>query len=147
MYHKQVVLEGQTVYLDILDTAGQEEFSSLREHYMRIGDAFLMVYSITNKASWDFLLKLRDSIYMCQDKSKTEEVAIVVVGNKSDMDSVRAVKKEIVEAKTSEWKVPFFEISAKARIGIDESWSELIRRVVAIKPKKPMKKKKNCTIL
>jgi GTPase KRas protein len=38
--------------LDILDTAGQEEYSSVREQYIRTGDGFLIVYSITDRSSF-----------------------------------------------------------------------------------------------
>ena len=51
--------------LDILDTAGQEEYSSIREHYIRTGDGFLIVYSITDRSSfleaeavYNFLLRI-----------------------------------------------------------------------------------------
>lgn len=50
-YSHLVVL--QTCCLDILDTAGQEEFSSLRDAYMRSGDGFFIVYSIISRASFD----------------------------------------------------------------------------------------------
>jgi GTPase KRas protein len=51
--------------LDILDTAGQEEYSSVREQYIRTGDGFLIVYSITDRSSfleaeaiYNFLLRI-----------------------------------------------------------------------------------------
>lgn len=42
-YRKQVTVDQDAVMLDILDTAGQEEYSVLRELYMRMGDGFLLV--------------------------------------------------------------------------------------------------------
>lgn len=42
-YRKQVTVDQDAVMLDILDTAGQEEYSVLREQYMRMGDGFLLV--------------------------------------------------------------------------------------------------------
>jgi GTPase KRas protein len=48
-YKKQCVIDGQAAMLDILDTAGQEEYSSMREQYMHNGDGFLCVYSIVSK--------------------------------------------------------------------------------------------------
>ena len=38
--------------LDILDTAGQEEYSSVREQYITTADGFLIVYSITDRSSF-----------------------------------------------------------------------------------------------
>ncbi|GFS31787.1 ras-related protein R-Ras2 [Trichonephila inaurata madagascariensis] len=47
-YTKQCVIDGQVARLDILDTAGQEEFSAMREQYMRSGEGFLLVFSVTD---------------------------------------------------------------------------------------------------
>ena len=55
----------QQCVLDILDTAGQEEFSAVREQYIRTGDGFLIVYSVTDRRSlmeaeaiYNFLLSI-----------------------------------------------------------------------------------------
>jgi GTPase SAR1 family protein len=45
-------LLSQVALLDILDTAGQEEYSAMREQYMRTGEGFLLVYSIIDKNRW-----------------------------------------------------------------------------------------------
>ena len=42
----------QQCVLDILDTAGQEEYSAVREQYIRTGDGFLIVYSVTDRRSF-----------------------------------------------------------------------------------------------
>ena len=48
-YRKQCTIDGQDAWLDILDTAGQEEYSAMREQYMRTGEGFLLVYSIVDQ--------------------------------------------------------------------------------------------------
>ena len=57
----------QQCVLDILDTAGQEEYSALRDQYIKTGDGFLIIYSITDRWSfaeaepiYNFLLKLKN---------------------------------------------------------------------------------------
>ncbi|XP_061555598.1 GTPase KRas isoform X2 [Phycodurus eques] len=52
-YRKQVVIDGETCLLDILDTAGQEEYSAMRDQYMRTGEGFLCVYAINNTKSFE----------------------------------------------------------------------------------------------
>ena len=47
-YRKQVVIDGETCLLDILDTAGQEEYSAMRDQYMRTGEGFLIVFAVNN---------------------------------------------------------------------------------------------------
>ena len=51
-YRKQVVIDGETCLLDILDTAGQEEYSAMRDQYMRTGEGFLCVFAINNSKSF-----------------------------------------------------------------------------------------------
>lgn len=52
-YRKQVVIDGETCLLDILDTAGQEEYSAMRDQYMRTGEGFLCVFAINNVKSFE----------------------------------------------------------------------------------------------
>ena len=48
-YRKQCEIDGTVCILDILDTAGQEDYSSLRDRYMRNAEGFLLVFSIINR--------------------------------------------------------------------------------------------------
>jgi hypothetical protein len=48
-YRKQCVIDEEVALLDVLDTAGQEEYSAMREQYMRTGEGFLLIYSITDR--------------------------------------------------------------------------------------------------
>ena len=52
-YRKQVVIDGETCLLDILDTAGQEEYSAMRDQYMRTGEGFLIVFAVNNAKSFE----------------------------------------------------------------------------------------------
>uniref|UniRef100_A0A673JWX4 GTPase HRas-like n=1 Tax=Sinocyclocheilus rhinocerous TaxID=307959 RepID=A0A673JWX4_9TELE len=54
-YRKQVVIDGETCLLDILDTAGQEEYSAMRDQYMRTGEGFLCVFAINNTKSFLYI--------------------------------------------------------------------------------------------
>jgi len=60
-YTKQCVIDDRVAKLDILDTAGQEEFSAMREQYMRSGEGFLLVFAFTDRASFD---EVRIRIYL-----------------------------------------------------------------------------------
>merc|ERR1712184_213120 len=57
-YQKQCVIDGTVAKLDILDTAGQEEFSAMREQYMRSGEGFLLVFSLSDRKSFEELGKM-----------------------------------------------------------------------------------------
>lgn len=51
-YRKKVVLDGEEVQIDILDTAGQEDYAAIRDNYFRSGEGFLCVFSITESESF-----------------------------------------------------------------------------------------------
>ncbi|MBV99395.1 Ras-related protein Ral-B, partial [Eschrichtius robustus] len=51
-YRKKVVLDGEEVQIDILDTAGQEDYAAIRDNYFRSGEGFLLVFSITEHESF-----------------------------------------------------------------------------------------------
>lgn len=51
-YRKKVVLDGEDVQIDILDTAGQEDYAAIRDNYFRSGEGFLLVFSITEQESF-----------------------------------------------------------------------------------------------
>lgn len=52
-YRVKLTVDGIDVFLEIVDTAGQEEFRALRPQYMRQADAFLMVCDVTSKQTLD----------------------------------------------------------------------------------------------
>ncbi|XP_038171639.2 GTPase KRas-like [Arvicola amphibius] len=61
-YRKQVIIDGETCLLDILDTAGQEEYSAMRDQYMRTGEGFLCVFAINNTKSFEDIHHYREQI-------------------------------------------------------------------------------------
>lgn len=46
-------IDGETCLLDILDTAGQEEYSAMRDQYMRTGEGFLLVFAVNSPKSFE----------------------------------------------------------------------------------------------
>lgn len=72
----------------VLDTAGQEEFSAMREQYMRSGEGFLLVFAVTDKASFDEMYKFHRQILRVKDR---DEFPMLMVGNKADLEHQRMV--------------------------------------------------------
>jgi hypothetical protein len=77
--------------LDVLDTAGQEEYSAMREQYMRTGEGFLLVYSITDRQSFEEIMTFQQQILRVKDK---DYFPMIVVGNKCDLDGERQVSTQ-----------------------------------------------------
>ena len=90
-YRKQCVIDDEVALLDVLDTAGQEEYSAMREQYMRTGEGFLLVYSITSRQSFEEIQQFQQQILRVKDK---DYFPIIIVGNKCDLEAEREVTKQ-----------------------------------------------------
>ena len=90
-YRKQCVIDDEVALLDVLDTAGQEEYSAMREQYMRTGEGFLLVYSITDRQSFEEIMTFQQQILRGKDK---DYFPMIVVGNKCDLDGERQVSTQ-----------------------------------------------------
>ena len=146
-YRKQCVIDDEVAVLDILDTAGQEEFSAMREQYMHTGEGFLLVYSIIDRNSFDEIIKFHRQILRVKDKS---EFPMVLVANKADLESDRVVSYHEGEELSRTLKIGYVEASAKHRIHVDKAFHDLVRAIRKFqKPPSSKKDKKNrkCTVL
>ncbi|XP_054271158.1 ras-like protein 2 [Macrosteles quadrilineatus] len=150
-YTKQCVIDDIPAKLDILDTAGQEEFSAMREQYMRSGEGFLLVFAVTDKASFDEMYKFHRQILRVKDR---DEFPMLMVGNKADLEHQRVVSTADAQNLARQLKIPYIECSAKLRMNVDQAFHELVRIVRKFQlserpPLKPNsnKRKKKCVIL
>jgi len=125
-YTKQCVIDDEVARLDILDTAGQEEFSAMREQYMRSGEGFLLVFSLTERQSFEEVYKFHKQVLRVKDR---DEFPMLIVGNKADMDRQRQVSTADCEDMAKQLKTPFIECSAKNRMNVDQAFHELVRLI------------------
>ena len=125
-YRKQVEIDNEVALLDVLDTAGQEEYSAMREQYMRTGEGFLLVYSITSRQSFDEIRVFEQQILRVKDK---DNFPMIMVGNKCDLESERQVSSEEGYRLAQSFGCPFIETSAKARTNVDKSFYDLVREI------------------
>lgn len=125
-YRKQVEIDQETCLLDILDTAGQEEFSAMRDQYMRTGQGFLCVYSITSRSSFEEISSFREQILRVKEE---DNVPMVLVGNKCDLEDSRVVATSEGADLAKSFGCKFLESSAKSRINVEESFFELVREI------------------
>jgi len=147
-YRKQIHLDGENIMLDILDTAGQEEYSVMREQYIRTGVGFLLIYSIAQKDSYSALEEYRAHILRVKGSSNHP---IVLIGNKCDLESQRQVTTDDGKNMAKRFGCSFYETSAKDRINVEECFMQLVKDMKArssgtattttTKTKTPKKKK------
>lgn len=149
-YAKQCVIDGEVARLDILDTAGQEEFSAMREQYMRSGMGFLLVYSVTDRNSFDEIYKFHKQILRVKDR---DEFPMILVGNKADLETQRQITSDEGQEMAKQLKITYIEASAKIRMNVDQAFYELVRKVRQFEfdegppVKVRSKSKRRCTIL
>ncbi|KAL9081798.1 MAG: hypothetical protein Q9159_007028 [Coniocarpon cinnabarinum] len=173
-YRKQIEVDGRHVILEILDTAGTEQFSKLqsscmwhsnerltrpsghevrtqihtrrprsrssypsykahtdhehRELYMKSGQGFLLVFSITSQSSLRELTELREQLVRIKDD---EKVPLVLVGNKSDLEESRTVSRSRAFGVSQSFgSKPYYETSARRRTNVDEVFKDLCRQII-----------------
>jgi Ras-related protein Ral-A len=116
-YRKKVMLDGEEVQIDILDTAGQEDYAAIRDNYFRSGEGFLCVFSITDDDSFQATQEFREQILRVKND---ENISFLLVGNKCDLNERRKVSLEEAQNRAQQWGVPYIETSAKTREHVDK---------------------------
>ncbi|ORY97992.1 ras-related protein rab-like protein-6A [Syncephalastrum racemosum] len=107
---KTMYLEDKTVRLQLWDTAGQERFRSLIPSYIRDSSVAVIVYDISNRDSFVNTTRWIDDVRA----ERGDQVIIVLVGNKTDLNEKREVTPDEGEKRAKELNVMFIETSAKA---------------------------------
>jgi small GTP-binding protein len=125
VYRKAVEVDGVNYVLTIVDTAGQEAFSTMRETYMKTGQAFILIYSITDSESFHQLKR----IHMQLRRIRGDGPPCIVVANKSDLSGQRAVASSEGEMFARQVNCEFAEISAKNRLAVEDVFTALVRTV------------------
>lgn len=67
-----MLIDGETCLLDILDTAGQEEYSAMRDQYMRTGEGFLLVFALNEYKSFENIQHYREQIRRVKDSDEVD---------------------------------------------------------------------------
>ncbi|GAA6034764.1 hypothetical protein JCM8097_001158 [Rhodosporidiobolus ruineniae] len=135
-YRRNLTVDGITVALEVLDTAGTEQFMSLSTLYMKSGDGFLLVFSLTSMESVSELHNIQEQIQRIKEASTLPgqpqpRVPLVLVGNKLDLVQERQVPREVAINLSRAWGgVPFYETSARKEINVNEIFEDLTRQLI-----------------
>jgi len=144
-YRKQIKIDNEVFLLDILDTAGQEEYFAMRDHYMRSGEGFILVYSLTDRNSFEETTRFREQILRVKEKNY---IPLVLCGNKCDLINNRVISTKEGEEKAKSFNAVFFETSAYLRINVDEIFYSIVKEIKKYKESlnPPPKKKSLCLL-
>src|SRR5436305_10663444 len=134
--------------LEVLDTAGQEEYTALRDQWIRDGEGFVLVYSISSRASFTRIQKFHHQIQRVKESSAGGSpsaypvsplstgstssmgpgpVPVMLVGNKSDRVTEREVSTQEGHALARELGCEFVEASAKNCVNVEKAFYDVVR--------------------
>ncbi|XP_033725110.1 ras-related protein rab-11.1-like [Pecten maximus] len=119
---RNLTIKGKTVRAQIWDTAGQERYRAITSVYYRGAVGALVVYDITKPQTFDNLHKWLDELKEHADPY----VCIMIVGNKTDLISVRAIQQEQGRLKAEQHKYSFIETSALDSTNVGEAFNNLL---------------------
>ncbi|XP_077359816.1 ras-related protein Rab-26 isoform X1 [Festucalex cinctus] len=123
--NKVMSIDAVKVKLQIWDTAGQERFRSVTHAYYRDAHALLLLYDVTNKASFDNIRAWLTEIH----EYTQQDVVIMLLGNKADSNHDRVVKREEGEKLAKEFGVPFMETSARSGLNVELAFTGVAKEL------------------
>ncbi|KAK8605036.1 hypothetical protein V6N13_082495 [Hibiscus sabdariffa] len=127
-------VEGKTVKAQIWDTAGQERYRAITSAYYRGAVGALLVYDITKRQTFDnvqrWLRELRDHA--------DSNIVVMMVGNKSDLNHLRAVSEDDGHGLAEKEGLSFLETSALEATNIEKAFQTVLNEIYHVTSKKAL---------
>ena len=131
---KSIQAEGKTIKAQIWDTAGQERYRAITSAYYRGAVGALLVYDLTKHGTFEnvdrWLRELRDHA--------EANIVVMLVGNKSDLKTQRAVEPSEAMAFAEQHNLAFIETSALDASGVDVAFQNILTEIYRLMNKKQM---------
>ena len=133
-YKVSTNIDGINCLVEILDTAGQDDYQSMLETWINFGSGFLIVYSIDDVESFVEAKKKYEKLVSIKGG---EPFSCILVGNKCDLgNDLRKVSKKEAEEFAKSKKIPFLEASALTKINVKESFTKVAHDLLQLTQKK-----------
>ena len=137
--------------LEVLDTAGQEEYTALRDQWIRDGEGFVLVYSVSSRSSFLRIQKFHNQIQRVKESASagsptypgsplsatmpvTGPAPIMLVGNKCDRVTEREVSTQEGSALAKQLGCEFVEASAKTCVNVEKAFYDVVRQLRRQRP-------------
>ena len=131
-YKSNLNIEGTNYEVEILDTAGEEDYQNMMDMWISFGEGFLLVFAINDKESFNLIKSKRDRILRGKHGVK---YPILLVGNKADLENERQVNYSEAKEMADKWGIEYIETSAKTNFNCKEAFEMLAQKIVQKKGK------------
>uniref|UniRef100_A0A8B9Q8V6 RRAD, Ras related glycolysis inhibitor and calcium channel regulator n=1 Tax=Apteryx owenii TaxID=8824 RepID=A0A8B9Q8V6_APTOW len=125
-YDRSIVVDGEEASLVVFDIWEQDDSQWLQNHCMKMGDAYIIVYSVTDKVSFEKASELRIQLRRAR---QTEDIPIILVGNKSDLVRSREVSVDEGRACAVVFDCKFIETSAALHHNVKDLFEGIVRQI------------------
>uniref|UniRef100_A0A5F9CAT2 GTP-binding protein Rheb n=1 Tax=Oryctolagus cuniculus TaxID=9986 RepID=A0A5F9CAT2_RABIT len=122
-FTKLITVNGQEYHLQLVDTAGQEEYSIFPQTYSIDINGYIIVYSVTSIKSFEVIKVIPGKLL---DMVEKVQIPIMLVGNKKDLHMERVISYEEGKALAESWNTAFLESSAKE----NQTAVDVFRRII-----------------
>jgi GTPase KRas protein len=127
------VIDRETCWIQVLNTTGQEEYTALRDQWVRDGEGFVIIYSVGSRSSFTRTQRFYNQIGRVKvessSKNSAQFVPIMLVGNNCEMTTEREVSTEEGHALAREFGCEFLEVSTKNSINVEKTFYDVVRMI------------------
>ena len=126
-YKSNSTIDGVLYEVEILDTAGEDDYQNMMDMWISFGEGFLLVFAINDKESFEVIKKKRERVL----KGKhCDNVPLLLVGNKQDLSSEREVLYSEAKEAADSWGIEYIETSAITNFNCKEAFEKLGKKII-----------------
>ncbi|KAE8361833.1 ras family-domain-containing protein [Aspergillus caelatus] len=139
---KSTVVDGKECELDIIDTAGREQYATLIEEWIRQGEVFVLVFDVASRESFTHVRKYYDQVRKIKEIVDDHSInppathpgpphfaPLILVGNKSDLQHKRAVSESEGMGLAKELCGEYVEASARDNVNVEAAFNHAVRKI------------------
>nr|XP_043638198.1 ras-related protein RABA4d [Erigeron canadensis] len=131
---KTLVIDQKMVKAQIWDTAGQERYRAVTSAYYRGAVGAMLVYDMTKRQTFDHMTRWLEELRGHADKN----IVIMLIGNKCDLASLRAVPVEDAQEFAERENLCFMETSALEATNVESAFLTSLTEIYRIISKKSL---------
>ena len=121
-----IQIDGKSIKIQLWDTAGQEKYRAMIKNLYLKSQGIIILFDITNETSF---INLKN--WMSQIKESCgEDILILLVGNKIDLEDNRVINKERAMEYANNENIEYIEVSSKTGENINKALTSLLQKIL-----------------